>query len=73
MKTLTIPIAPPYEVLKLLAGDPLILSASDEQAARNFWADVIELLKKEKLPDGEYICKKCGLRETVGDKEGPTF
>jgi hypothetical protein len=73
MKTLTIPVAPPYQVLKLLAGDPLILSASDEQAARDFWEAVIELLKKEALPDGEYICRKCGLRETVGDKEEPTF
>ena len=31
------PLEPPHSVLRWLAGDPLILAASDEQALRRQW------------------------------------
>lgn len=37
-KPVLMPISPPYEFLKWLAGDPLILAASDEQSLRYQYA-----------------------------------
>ena len=34
------PVEPPHSVLRWLAGDPLILAASDEQALRRHWAEL---------------------------------
>lgn len=34
------PRNPPHSVLRWLAGDPLILAASDEQALRMQWAEL---------------------------------
>lgn len=39
------PVEPPYEVLRFMAGDPVILSASDEQIARAEYADFREQMK----------------------------
>jgi len=33
------PVEPPYEILRWLAGDPVILAASDEQSLRKQYAE----------------------------------
>ena len=42
----TIPAKPPYEVLRAMCGDPIILAGSDEQQARFIYAAIYEALKK---------------------------
>ena len=37
----------PYEVVRWLAGDPLILSASEEARIQKLWADRNKVLKKK--------------------------
>jgi len=39
------PVEPPWEVLLWLAGNPVILAASDEQSYRMQWAQLREMLK----------------------------
>ena len=42
----TMPAKPPYDVLRAMCGDPLILAASDEQWAVFLYAVIYEALKK---------------------------
>ena len=39
-RAVTMPPKPPYEVLRYMAGDPLILAASDEAHCRNVYQAV---------------------------------
>ena len=40
------PIKPPYEVLRAMAGDPVILAASDEFAVRGIYETLRQALEK---------------------------
>lgn len=42
------PVEPPYEVLRWLAGNPIILAASDEQSLRKQYAEFRERMKAAK-------------------------
>ena len=42
------PVEPPRDVLMAMAGDPVILAASDEQQAVFMYAVIREALKKRK-------------------------
>ena len=42
------PLDPPYSVLRWLAGDPVILAASDELACRELYDLIREALAKRK-------------------------
>ena len=42
------PVEPPYDVLLAMAGDPLILAASDELACRELYVLMREALAKRK-------------------------
>jgi hypothetical protein len=39
------PAEPPYELMRWLAGDPLLLAASDEQSIREHYAEFRERVK----------------------------
>ena len=42
-----VPVDPSYELLKFLAGDPVILAASVEQQCKRWWAKALEIATRK--------------------------